>query len=96
MSDKDKEETTQPLEEGGQIIYALEDSGRDYPSMGLLLSPNEPLTIGKDLDLEFAHRLVDEGICRPHVPKRKPKVEPPAAPTVDTPIAPQEPAKLIS
>jgi hypothetical protein len=94
VSDKDKDETTPPLADGGQIIYAREDSGLDFPALGLLISPGEPLTIGQDLDIEFAQRLVDEGICTPFTPKRKPKTVEPAPPTVGTPVSPQESAKV--
>lgn len=96
MSKTEKDETTEPLADDGQIIYAREDSGLDFPAEGLLISPGEPLMIGKDLDLEFANRLVDEGICVPYTPKKKPKPIDPPAPSVNTPIAPQEPSSLPS
>ncbi|MEO7716250.1 MAG: hypothetical protein ABIY70_08600, partial [Capsulimonas sp.] len=76
---------------GDQIIYAREDSGADFPVLGLFLAPGEPLTVGEDLSEQLADRFVEEGVCRPYT--AEPSVPEAASREADPPPAAVKPGK---
>ena len=52
------------LDDGTELVYALEDAGRNLPHLGLALEPGYLYIVGEDFDGAFGQRLVETGICR--------------------------------
>lgn len=76
-----------PLPDGTVVVYALEDSGRDFVHLGIFLEPGVENVVGSgegaDIPSDFAALLVDRGIC---------VIKPAAAPVAATPARPVAPA----
>ncbi len=54
----------EPLEDGTVLLYNIEDSGQDFPVIGLFLEPGVPLTVGEDIKGDMAARMVARGTLR--------------------------------
>ena len=74
------------LKQNQLIIYAQEDSGRDFPHLGVFLQPGVPIVAG-EIGVEFADRLVEEGICALYT-------EPEPAETEEVPTEPSSAASV--